>query len=56
MVEVRGGVGVNFFAATSQDFSANPAAGVGAFVSTPGVKTADAGHAIGINLSAKIKF
>lgn len=56
MVEFRGGIGASFFGAASQDFSADPATGVGAFTSTPGVKTADSGHAIGFNLGAKIKF
>lgn len=56
MVEFRGGVGFSWFGAASQDFSANPAGGVGAFLPTPGVKTADGGHAIGFNVSAKIKF
>ncbi|WP_018688046.1 OmpP1/FadL family transporter [Ahrensia kielensis] len=53
-VEFRGGVGYSWFGAASQDFKANGK--VGGFVSAPGTSTAEAGSALGVNISAKIKF
>jgi long-chain fatty acid transport protein len=53
-VEFRGGIGYSWFDSASQDFSAGPT--VGSFVSTPGIKTAEAGSALGLNISAKVKF
>ncbi|WP_051541023.1 OmpP1/FadL family transporter [Ahrensia sp. 13_GOM-1096m] len=53
-VEFRGGVGYSWFGAASQDFTAG--GGVGSSVPAPGIKTAESGSAIGVNISAKIKF
>jgi long-chain fatty acid transport protein len=54
--EIRGGLGLSVFGATAQNFTANPLGGVGAFVSTPGIKKANAGYAIGGSVSGRIQF
>ncbi|MEO1747179.1 MAG: outer membrane protein transport protein [Pseudomonadota bacterium] len=53
--ELRLGASYTYIESGSQDFTAG-APGDPQFVSTPGVKTASSGHAVGVGLSLKAKF
>lgn len=54
MVEFRGGLGVSFIGAATQTFTSDA---IGNPIAAPaGFKSAEAGHAIGGTISAKIKF